>query len=56
MFNLGQKMTFFLAFDFKIGQHTKVISRRFNALSHISDTITITIVSVRTEFTALDVS
>jgi len=47
-------MTFFLAFTLRTGQNVKVTSRLHIALSPISDTITNIIVSVRTEFTALD--
>ena len=56
MFNLRQKMTFFLAFILRTGQNMEVTCWLHDALSHISDLITNRIVSVRTEFTALDFS
>lgn len=56
MFNLRQKMTFFLAFTFRTGQNRLVKGWRYVAPSHISDTTTNTIVSGLTEYTALDFS
>ena len=49
-------MTFFLAFFLRTGQKVRVTSRRYVALSPISDTKTNIFVSVRTDFTALDFS
>ena len=49
-------MTFFLAFILRTGQKAIVTNWRYIALSPISDTKTNIIVSVRTDFTALDFS
>ena len=56
MLNFSEKMTFFLAFIFRTGQKSiGVVERQSYALPPVSDKKTNVIVSVRTEFTALDV-